>query len=701
MKLTVDEILGRVRKTEDELASYIRLATQWEKMYVLDPGFTKSWKEAIEQEGREVIVTPDPQNVVNLALRLVANKPKINVPPRSSDVKDIDTAKKVERWLQGMWWRLDVSNSRNLIRDAAWQAFVRGRHVFQVSWVEDVLPEALQKERLPFHVRTLEPMNVGIKRGPLYTEWAFHKYMADRVTIRNYYGDVALFDEKDMEEVEEFEVIDFYWTDAKTGKVWNAVILDGGTKIKRGKSVNRGDFLKAPKETIYPYIPIIEGYGDTAPVANSAYQGLSILHPMDGLWQYKCRLTSNMGTGVLWATWPFFMILEPEGHPLPRDIVVRPGATEVFPAGTDYKQVMPDFNLNSLKEVVQQIETSLQQATFPSVMYGETGGTTSGWQVNLLSDTARGRIFSALDSLERSVQAVNELCLALVEIMGGDDGVELYAFDKATNEAYTEVLKPKDIGKYYRNVVELRPSVPKDDVQRQTLGVRLYEAKLISGETMRDQFLDNIPPDEDTRVWTEQTLLDPELQPRAKLTHLIKSMPDTWEQFVKGTQFEQHAIAMGLIEAPPPPMGPPPGMGMPGSMPPLPPGGPSNEPLPPMPPGGMPPGGLPPPPPMQGGLPPGMPPMSPGGMPPGPMPPGAPPPGMMPPPGPLQEMMPPPVQPEAVLAPPMGGGIPPIQQGQVLPQDMGLPPDIDPLLFAQLQGQNIPPAEELEMIGGL
>jgi hypothetical protein len=112
----------------------------------------------------------------------------------------------------------------------------------------------------------------------------------------------------------------------------------------------------------------------------------------------------------------------------------------------------------------------------------------------------------------------------------------------------------------------------------------------------------------------------------------------------------------------------PPGMGGPPGMPPM--GDPSM-----MPPGmgdpsmmGMPPG--------MGGPPMGQPPPGGGGVP-GP---------------PIQ------VQPDATVVPPLGGGVPPVMNGQLEAEMLGLPPDVDPRIFQQLMGRPLTPEEELALL---
>jgi hypothetical protein len=67
---------------------------------------------------------------------------------------------------------------------------------------------------------------------------------------------------------------------------------------------------------------------------------------------------------------------------------------------------------------------------------------------------------------------------------------------------------------------------------------------------------------------------------------------------------------------------------------------------------------------------------------------------------------PPPIQPDQELIGPQGGGIPSEIQGLMGPQDVGLnpgggtPPGVDPLIFAELMNQPLPPQEELDILAG-
>jgi hypothetical protein len=671
MKLTVDEINTRVKFTEGARADYRSLAEKWEQMWRLDPGFSQNLKDSIEKDGREQIITGDPADVVNLAQRLIATQPRINCPPCGETDEHFRAASKKEQFLTALWQRMVHLMGSNILYDSAWQALVRGRAAVEVKWIKEELPPGV--EHPPFLIRNLDPLNVGVQRGPLFVEYAYHQYRDTVANVRQRHPKFKFETSRGIETIDdeqtEVNVVDFWYRSRTTGDIWNAVTIDD-------------QFAKPPKKTAYKFIPIIEVYGDSAPTKNESHKGLSILHSMNGPWQSKCRQLSNMATGGLWAAWPFFAI-ENESGKVIKDIVIRPGATEVIPVGVKINQILPQVNMSGMQQVVDQLDSGLDKSTFPKVMYGQPGSVQSGVGVGMLTDAASGRVKSAIEQLEAMVSQVNSLILSLIDSFDDDDeGVNVWGYDERNRELYSTSLTKEDIGEYYANHVKLRPVLPQDDMQRQIMGKQLVDSGYISEQTYRDEWLPiPSPTDERDRVWAEQAMKTPEMARNMQLIKLIEMFPDTWEEMVIGTPFEelantiaqrkqqkldeqrqreeqamQQAMQQQAMQGPMGPMGPPP------MMPPGPPG---------MPPQGAPPMGGPMGPPPQG-PPPGGPPMGPGMQPPG-------------------------------MAGPMGGGISPETAGQFTPELLGMGRTEDPLLFQQLMAggaDQIPPDELRRLMGG-
>ena len=626
MKLTPEEILDRVDQSQRELGSYYADAISWDRMYRLDAGFTKTWRESVESDGREQVITPDPFNIVNLASRLISDKPYIKVPPKDSTEASAETAENIEKWLTGFWQYINTQTQRNIIEDAKWYLLVRGSCIFEVLWAEDLYPKAMRKNAFPILVRLLDPLNAAVKRGPLYTEWAYNRYMKDVAWAEQKYPKLrSWLNERqgrhtpvDLDQM--VTITDFWYTDAN-GEVWNCVLVDD-------------QYGKQPKKMpAYPMIPIFEGFGDSAPSIDESTKRLSILAPIDGLWQYKCRLNSLIATASLWETWPMTTVSSESGE-IPEGFEVRPGKNYQVPWGFKLEHHVPPANLNVLQTILQAVDAAIQQASFPSVMYGDPQGIQSGYGVNILQQASINRVNPARNYLEMLIRQVNEFTLQLVDENAGSKGVSLYARADASREAYSSVVTPKMLDGYYCNVVTLTNTVAQDEIAKMTALSNLSQQGIISKAAVRDNIrLVELRPDEESRVWTERAFESEEMQPRAMLAEVMKKYPLDWYNMVKGTQLEVAAQAMGIL--PPPP----------------------TQPMPPQPPG--------------------QPPM-----------------GPMPPQGPQQG---PPMQPQSqfvdqntgqpILPPEMGGG-------QLSPNSMGMP-GMDPMTFQAQMGRPMTPQEQM------
>lgn len=637
----LDFILDRVTRHDQERSVYKEMAERWVSMWKLDPGFQRPLKEAIAK-GMEQVILPTPFNVVNLSQRLLSATPKIDVIPQDvGDKESEEYAEQCEKWLTAMWRQVNKAQGRNVLSDNVWNALVYGRFVFDVRWVRDMLPTDLKKTSFPISIRTLPPTNVGIQQGPYATEFAYHKYEASvlevirawpklkNVEITSALG--RLIEEMRLNngktEDRKVCVIDYWETHPVTGKVYNAVLVED-------------EFAKPLKVTSYPYVPIICGRGDYAVGLGDEFDGLSILHSIDGLWQYQCRLASQLATGLMWYFWPQFLISNEYNTPV-GDFSPKPGGVEEVPYGTKVDQVKMDPNVPLAETVYQKLEASIQQSTYPEVMFGMMPqDLKSSYGIALLSDAAQGRIKNFQESLEMAIERVNELCLALVERKGGEEGVSIWGVSEH-DEKYRLILTPEMIDGVYHNEVSIVPAMPTDDMQKTVQGKQLADSKYISVKTLHDKYLGiNVPSDEMKRIAVEEAMQSDEM----RNYRLRRAMEDYFGEdalsMMMGTDlmpqppegYEWYATETGKVEMrklpeqPPQAPQPPPGLS------------------------GMPPGQ---PDPMSGGLPPGLPGMPPGG---------------------------PPIQPPGVAGP-QGGGIPPQLAGQLSAPDLGLPTQTDPMLM--------------------
>lgn len=659
----VEDVLRKVEEVEEEKGEYRRMALTWENMWRLK-GFEKSAAEA-QQEGYEQISTPTPYNTVNLTCRLIADDPKVDCPARDPSQVEIDISEKKERWLVAAWQLLGQQQRVNLVSNAKWQSAVRGLHAFEVKWIHDELPKTLKGKRFPILVRNLDPLNVGVKEGPLWTEYAYHRYEADPTDVQQRYPKYKKkqgYDDDRRGFKKKTTVVDFWYTDPD-GAVWNCVVAED-------------EYIKKPQKTTYAFIPIVVGGADVSFSNRSSHRSLSILHPLMDIWPVENRLASMMLTNVRWYSDPHVMMQNEYGQELP-NIDVKPGSTQQYPWGTKVEVLQFQPNTMLGQQMLEFNSKHIQESTFPGVMYGQAPGSLqAGYGVSILSNAAEGRVASIRYNLERSIERVNELMLSLVETEAPDAGVRVWGVTTGRKEFFYETLLPSDIDGYYENRVRLAHKIPQNDIAVQTLYLRLVESGILSKEWYRDNAItEDISPDEKEVILVEQLMENEEIKPKLMKAALARRFPDKWQEFLAGTSMDEQMQAQMQAQQQPP-MDPN-MMGGPPAMPPN--GGP-----------GMDGGGVPSPfggPMMQ---PPTMPPIAQGAPPQQ---------AMMPPlPGVGMPQVPLPMQPPSPNFD--VGAIPPELAGQLTPEAMGQP-GMDPLLFNMLMGRQVPPAEELGMIGRL
>jgi hypothetical protein len=692
MRLTEQEILDLVGELEDERAEYVEMADAWEAMWLMS-AFKRTTKQAIMLDGEEQVTLPTPYNTVGLACRMIADDPTVLCPNSTVEKDDDDAATVRQLFLTAMWQKSNRNHRGNVVANLKWQAFTLGRFSYEVLWVWDELTEQEQTDgELPILIRELDPRQCGVRHGPLHVEYAFHKVEKQIRWVRAMYPDVKL-EVKGEDDNTKIEIVDFWWRD-KEGGIWNAVLVED-------------KFGMDPILTEYPDIPIIEGYGDSAPTAKESHRGLSILHPISNLWPYQCRLASKIATGILYYFNPI-QVLKTKTGKSKRDIPV--GSGELISLGQDdsFELVSPGVNMPLAEAMLGMVDSHISTSTFPQSMFGEEpGGVQAGYAINMLQTAAEGRVNGVREGLENAMERGNKIILGLVENYAEGDGVTLYGRDEGSGNIYHQTISKSDIGGFYQNMVTMKPNAPSDDVQKLVAGSNLVDKDIISRRSFRDKWMhEKLPDDEDHRIALEQAYMSPEMAPKRHLKAIKEAYPKEWKVHIAGTPLQQIAeaedAALAQLEGETPEgmhqmpdgsmmpdemmqQGPPPGMGPP-----------------PGPPGIGPPPGMPP------GMPPGPPPGA-MGPPPGPM--GEPPPpsfaevmrgapgGAMepPPPGAMgMNMGPPPPMPQAPGLGPMVG--PPEVQGQRTPEGMGIPPGTPPEIVAQLLGQQEPSEEEIMMM---
>lgn len=532
MPYDVDDIKAMVKEVEDARVDFVTNAEAAEKMWALQP-FEDDPSTYVHQDGVEAIATADPYNVIQLFLRFVAGEPRIEVPYLSAEKADDERSQKIESWLMAYWAQMRRQQGRNLMQDGAWYSGVRGRGAMDIQWIGFDVPELRANSIAPIETRLLDPLNTGFAYGPYGVDYAYHKYRETRRYVEKAY---PKFEFKDRgrarpgyDSKKNVTVISM-WI-AERDAIYHCVLVND-------------EFAKPPTKTKYKYVPMIEWMGDGAPIADEAARSLSLLHGMKDTWPAKSRLISKIATGLNFYFYPIYKAHSPNGKSFRSPITIKPGATLELDDDQDVVPMATDVNVPLAQAMLQLLDTQIQQSTFPTVMYGEEGGASSGYAINQLASSARGRMNTIRINWESAIERANQIILSLVEVFGDEEGVTLLAAGREPGDRGAPItLSAKDIRGNYNNTVTLVPEIPTDETQRLMTWDQLVEHGRVSNQFYRDRIINlPTPRDEDLRVSLEQAVKnDPDLQKKMWLAAIreVYKDKDQWRRVIAGTAYQQ------------------------------------------------------------------------------------------------------------------------------------------------------------------
>ena len=420
---TVDQIEEIVNRIEEDQSAWIALADEMEEMWALSG-------EGESDDEQTVVVSSAPFNAVATARRMVDSlQPNIECPAIGFDATDDEAQASKERWLKAVWRQVSSDAGENVISSAFWQCLVLGKGVLQALWVKDSLPSRMQKDRLPFIIRTLDPRLCGFERGPLYMAHAFYKSEMTNLEVKQQSPDYMYEEDDDASEV---EVTEFWWNDPEDGKVWMAVIVDS-------------EFVVEPVATKYFDIPMVPFSGMYQPSDDEANRHLSLLYPLRSSNEVTNDVLSMTATNLLYYLIPSVAIINENGEAV-NDEPMLPGEYRQFPAGTSIQPITVAPNAPLANQLLGMMNQETQESTFTGAANGQAlGSNQAGYSYNAAMAADESRIQEYRSNLQIAMSHINRILLGFVKDMAGAKGV--IAYGRATSEG----------GRY---LVELTPGSP-------------------------------------------------------------------------------------------------------------------------------------------------------------------------------------------------------------------------------------------------
>lgn len=599
MAWDIEEVQKAIRDVESDRTKLVQQMEVYEKAWRLDFWGADDYQIA-KDKGWKLYTSPEPRNVVGMAMNLLNGKLKVNCPAYGPDGVEVRNSEVRARFLELLIEKQSQIHDMSLLEELGWFGAVRGRMVLQVAYIWNELNDDQKYFMPPIVYRALDPKACGFKRDAMGIQYAFHKYSERIENARRKYPEY--FKDKSLEGIipsqkpdrqnnTDVEIYDFWYMDKQP---WHCVLIDN-------------EFAKKPRKSQFPKIPLFERNNDPAPATKERWRSGSILDGMLGTWAELNYLHSMHITAVSKKFFPAMYFSNDEERPVPT-LDMGPDASNVLPPGMKPlpgPDDRPDINLAT--SAIEMFSEYQQKATFPNSIYGETGQQRAAYGAHMLMSTAARRVTPLKTQVENILQEANELALCMIKKFSPDE-IEMYGYNRATQKGERIALGSDMIGERYDNTVSLEVIVPGSNMQNANIAIQFKREGLLSGQTARRVGMPAewyVPDDEHLRileeVLEENEELKKEIMERVYFQRTGQQMPQPPPpEPPPGQQPGQPPGAMGQgpvppvgqppMGPPPQPMGPPPGYGAPSPAgPPQPMGPPMGMPPQPMaPPQGMP-----------------------------------------------------------------------------------------------------------------
>jgi len=595
-RITTDYVQNRTAALKSLNSEWNDRADEYEKVYLMD-----MWEESPEPDERRLAAPIAWTRVESYRAILLTKPPVITVPPSDARAVAEEQADSIEKFLYGMWYQANVMDALN---SAEWYATCFGRGVLRCLYTDDAandeIPLLVSGNIDPRHIYSRPSARKGQDAELSYS------YHRTRREIEEEWGELPGHQDDEGWLDAEIEFIDYWRVDieeveeegveVEESRGLIETIVDKVTKSKRPvKKVKQrvvtncilaGDnWLKKPvRMPGYSRIPFIQYAGISTPL-KGADGWLSVLFPITGGSQVGTTNCQGLVAAYCEGLAHRQRIVEMyanaatvvTGTDQDVELDFSPTAQNQLPQGAKVDFLVPPGPHPAADKQLQILEQGIEDATVSASMMGRMPGNVSGLALSAMASPILMRLAHRQQDRERALQQLNSLILSLAEFYSGPDGWQVWG--SHGGQAIDMVVYPEDIGGYYRNIVKLSASLPKDANGEVMMWAGLVAKDLISHETFLDQLqqakgtIRQSPLDEIQAILRDKMLFGGEMS--EKIAQIIVEQYSAELADILG-------IGAQEVGTPPP---------APGPMPPIPPSGPMQ---------GMPPGVVPPMPEMVG-----------------------------------------------------------------------------------------------------
>lgn len=526
--ITVAFVKSRFTELSEKWSARNTRMDDYEKLYLLD-----LWAEPAENDERRVTL-PTCFNVVEQFRALFLTRhPVISVPPSSIQAVGQEQADLLEKYLYGAW---AVAHMMDAASGADWYANCLGEGVIRPVYDANAV-----ESDFPLLIQALDPRNVYAMPSarPFIDSEVIHALDRTRRDIESEWGQVFTRPSGSDVNVEdwldqEVSYYDYWRVDIETAKPQAKVVAQrprgvitrfieflgsprelaprggpGGPVPIEAKPVAEASepepkrvrrrvvtncvvaddtMVKEPKRLIgYDSPPFVRYPGIKTPL-DGEDGALSVLFPVTG----GNKVNGAIGVAAAQAEAVSYRqrIVEmysnssfvTDDQSL-NSVDMAPGAINKIGRGNELRALVPPGPHPALDAQVQMLSGFVDDATLPPTMRGQYVGDLSGLALSTMTNPVLMKIAHRQLIREEAYQRVNEIILRLTEAYS-KSGWSVWG--NRQDGRFELSITPADIAGYYRNVVKLSASLPKD-----TSGELMADAQFVrDGLLSRGTFID-------------------------------------------------------------------------------------------------------------------------------------------------------------------------------------------------------------------
>jgi len=497
----VEWITAEAKRRKDYWGSRDRRMDLDEALYLL----SDASEETVNGEERIRRVTPR-ATVDKLSFMVGRQKTKLSVKPRASGRDYQDAAQNVEDFL---YEADNVFNSKHIAglnmklgRDEAWHAAQRG-------WLAGRVCLDPEDDDFPFTFMLMDARNIYPQPGRAGPGFMLNVIYCERTDKGRFIAQNLWADDNSyVASLDNDDEIDVVWYE---DSYWSVVLVD--------------DMLIRSEKHNYGFCPWAITVSGGAPIKTDLARGQfgsGIITPLRHTIGHVDRLLSAVATDInRFGNPPTLRIFNSTegGGRAPEPLDLRPGANNIIDKGKgqDYQIMSVVRNPSDVQLLYQAMDEDIQKQGLVGSLWGNAEGLASGFQQSVAINAAEDALFPVTDAIIQFRQMRNELLLNLV-LVASEEGILSRDATEGDGQASAEgityqrknrepgararsgrnpspttfgVLTPDDIKKHgVRNTVLLRRMTPQDLMQMVQAGAMAVNAKLLSIEHVRSEWLD-------------------------------------------------------------------------------------------------------------------------------------------------------------------------------------------------------------------